>query len=138
VGGGRWEITVAACQQTDPNWGNFLFDPETGKISVIDFGAANEYSEEFVRNYAKLVRAAVVYWFLCGATVAFVLSSTRLLLQIWAATRQDIDSMMDVSLKMGFLTGDESAAMKQVRQVFCTVFPCCLPVVSWASFCRRI
>jgi hypothetical protein len=34
--------------------------------------------------------------------------------QIWAATRRDIDAIMDVSLKMGFLTGDESAAMKQV------------------------
>lgn len=45
--------------QTDPNWGNFLYDPVTGKISVIDFGAANEYSETFVRDYAKLVRALV-------------------------------------------------------------------------------
>ena len=26
--------------QTDPNWGNFLYDPATGVLNLIDFGAA--------------------------------------------------------------------------------------------------
>lgn len=26
--------------QTDPNWGNFLYDPATGVVNLIDFGAA--------------------------------------------------------------------------------------------------
>jgi len=26
--------------QTDPNWGNFLYDPSTGVLNLIDFGAA--------------------------------------------------------------------------------------------------
>lgn len=29
--------------QTDPNWGNFLFDQERGVLNLIDFGAAKEY-----------------------------------------------------------------------------------------------
>jgi aarF domain-containing kinase len=26
--------------QTDPNWGNFLYDPSSGTLNLIDFGAA--------------------------------------------------------------------------------------------------
>jgi hypothetical protein len=29
--------------QTDPNWGNFLYDQQTGRLNLIDFGAAKEY-----------------------------------------------------------------------------------------------
>jgi aarF domain-containing kinase len=29
--------------QTDPNWGNFLYDTATGTLNLIDFGAAREY-----------------------------------------------------------------------------------------------
>ncbi|CAM9444311.1 unnamed protein product, partial [Laminaria digitata] len=44
--------------QTDPNWGNFLFDTETGKMSLIDFGACREYRKDFVDDYLRLVWAA--------------------------------------------------------------------------------
>lgn len=30
--------------QTDPNWGNFLYDQDSGVLNLIDFGAAKEYS----------------------------------------------------------------------------------------------
>ena len=36
--------------QTDPNWGNFLYDPKADKLNLIDFGASKEYPE--VRVYA--------------------------------------------------------------------------------------
>jgi aarF domain-containing kinase len=29
--------------QTDPNWGNFLYDAAGGVLNLIDFGAAKEY-----------------------------------------------------------------------------------------------
>lgn len=31
--------------QTDPNWGNFLYDPEAHMLHLIDFGAAREYPQ---------------------------------------------------------------------------------------------
>ena len=44
--------------QTDPNWSNFLYDPEAKQLSLIDFGALREYSPFFVSRYMRLVKAA--------------------------------------------------------------------------------
>ena len=43
--------------QTDPNWGNFLYDEETGVMALIDFGAAREFPARFVGDYLRMVRA---------------------------------------------------------------------------------
>jgi aarF domain-containing kinase len=32
---------------TDPNFSNFLYDPESDKIKLLDFGATREFSVEF-------------------------------------------------------------------------------------------
>ena len=40
--------------QTDPNWGNFLYNQETGKIYLLDFGASREYSRKFVDHYIEV------------------------------------------------------------------------------------
>ncbi|GAA5911873.1 protein kinase COQ8 [Sporobolomyces salmoneus] len=45
--------------QTDPNWSNFLYNERTKKIELIDFGASQEYSEEFIETYGKLLTSAV-------------------------------------------------------------------------------
>lgn len=45
--------------QTDPNWGNFLFDSSTGKIQLIDFGASREYTKEFMDGWYRLLQAAL-------------------------------------------------------------------------------
>jgi len=37
--------------QTDPNWGNFLYDVGMKTTGLIDFGAAREYSKDFVDGY---------------------------------------------------------------------------------------
>jgi aarF domain-containing kinase len=76
--------------QTDPNWGNFLYDVGTKSTSLIDFGAAREYSKEFVDGYLRIV---------------------------WAAAIQDADTLMAQSLRMGFLTGDENALMLRAHQL---------------------
>ncbi|PSC71114.1 aarF domain-containing kinase 4 [Micractinium conductrix] len=70
--------------QTDPNWGNFLYDPATGTINLIDFGAAKDYSPHFVSDYLRMVRACA---------------------------DRDRPEVIERSTSLGFLTGDESAVM---------------------------
>ena len=70
--------------QSDPNYGNFLYDNQTKKINLIDFGAAREYSKVFVDGYMSLV---------------------------WAAANVDKDKVLQVSKDVGFLTGDETSEM---------------------------
>lgn len=41
--------------QTDPNWGNFLYDEKTRVINLIDFGAARDYPKHFVDDYLRMV-----------------------------------------------------------------------------------
>ncbi|RLO03320.1 hypothetical protein DYB28_013010, partial [Aphanomyces astaci] len=71
------ELFVWRFMQTDPNWSNFLYDPESGKIGLIDFGAARAYPKEFVDTYFDIV---------------------------WGAAQLDAKAMMDSSFKLGFLT----------------------------------
>jgi len=70
--------------QTDPNWGNFLYDPPTDLIHLIDFGAAKEYSPQFVDEYLEMVKGCA---------------------------EKDAKSIVDKSTALGFLTGDESKVM---------------------------
>ena len=46
--------------QTDPNFANYRYRPETGEIVLLDFGATRHFKAAFVNNYKKLLRAAVV------------------------------------------------------------------------------
>ncbi|MBP7844429.1 MAG: AarF/ABC1/UbiB kinase family protein [Proteobacteria bacterium] len=41
--------------QTDPNFANFLFKPETQQLVVLDLGATRDYSREFITDYQKLL-----------------------------------------------------------------------------------
>ena len=75
--------------QTDPNWGNFLFDPSTHTLHLIDFGAARSYSDTFTKNYLKIV---------------------------WAASNNDVATMMDVSHEMKFLEGGENETMLEAHK----------------------
>jgi tRNA A-37 threonylcarbamoyl transferase component Bud32 len=45
--------------QTDPNFANYLVEPETGRLLLLDFGATREYEAAFVAHYADLCRAVV-------------------------------------------------------------------------------
>eukprot|EP00547_Thalassionema_nitzschioides_P009793 CAMPEP_0194228314 /NCGR_PEP_ID=MMETSP0156-20130528/43309_1 /TAXON_ID=33649 /ORGANISM="Thalassionema nitzschioides, Strain L26-B" /LENGTH=627 /DNA_ID=CAMNT_0038960825 /DNA_START=68 /DNA_END=1951 /DNA_ORIENTATION=+ len=78
------ELFVWRFMQTDPNWGNFLYDVGTRRTSLIDFGAAREYPKEFVDGYLRIV---------------------------WANANRDEEVLMDLSHKMGFLTGKENDIM---------------------------
>ena len=88
------ELFVWRFMQTDPNWGNFLYDVRTRTTYLIDFGAAREYDEEFVRGYLNVVVANA---------------------------NRDEKTLIDESIRMGFLTGDESAVMMEAHKLsgFC-------------------
>ena len=70
--------------QTDPNWGNFLYDVGSGRTALIDFGATCRYDKEFVDGYLRIV---------------------------WANANRDERTLMEMSHKMGFLTGEENKEM---------------------------
>ncbi|CDF41298.1 unnamed protein product [Chondrus crispus] len=78
------ELFVLAFQQSDPNWSNYLYDMESGKLNLIDFGAARPYEEPFLMRYLALIRA-------CAA--------------------RDRQAVIDHSVALGFLTGEESKEM---------------------------
>ena len=45
--------------QTDPNFANYFYDAEDGRLRLLDLGAAREYDPAFVACYARLCRAAL-------------------------------------------------------------------------------
>ena len=78
------ELCDFAFMQTDPNWTNFLFNPTTNKLELLDFGAAREYPQKFIAPYIRTLRAA---------------------------SRGDRDTIYQLSIELGYLTGHESKAM---------------------------
>jgi aarF domain-containing kinase len=45
--------------QTDANFANFLFRPESGELVLLDFGATRTYPDEFRRRYRDLLTATL-------------------------------------------------------------------------------
>jgi len=78
------EITEFKYMQTDPNWTNFLYNAETNKLELLDFGASREYPDEFIVTYSRLLAAA---------------------------SKSDKATVRDLSIELGYLTGHESKAM---------------------------
>lgn len=82
------ELFTMRCMQTDPNWSNFLYDPDSKKLMLIDFGSTRFYTKEFMDNYLKVTIAA---------------------------TKLDRAEVLRVSETMGFLTGYETKAMQDAH-----------------------
>lgn len=82
------EITEFRYMQTDPNWTNFLFNSDTQKLELLDFGASREYPEEFIDKYTRLLEAA---------------------------SRSDKKQVIELSVQLGYLTGEESKAMRDAH-----------------------
>ncbi|OAL51027.1 ubiquinone biosynthesis protein-like protein coq-8 [Pyrenochaeta sp. DS3sAY3a] len=78
------EIVEFKFMQTDPNWSNFLYNAQKQKIELLDFGASRDFPDKFVEPYIKV---------------------------LIAASKGDRDSIRDLSLELGYLTGSESTAM---------------------------
>ncbi|KAF1933501.1 ABC1-domain-containing protein [Didymella exigua CBS 183.55] len=78
------EIVEFKFMQTDPNWTNFLFNAKDKKVELLDFGASRDYPDEFVEPYINV---------------------------LIAASKEDRTAIRDLSLELGYLTGEESTAM---------------------------
>mmetsp|Transcript_30247 Transcript_30247/g.33990 ORF Transcript_30247/g.33990 Transcript_30247/m.33990 type:complete len:716 (-) Transcript_30247:256-2403(-) len=84
------ELFVWRLMQTDPNWGNFLYDVGTGTTTLIDFGATREFPKSFVDGYLRIV---------------------------WASANRDENTLMTQSREMNFLTGEENEIMLNAHKL---------------------
>ncbi|XP_045184987.2 atypical kinase COQ8B, mitochondrial-like [Mercenaria mercenaria] len=82
------ELFEFKLMQTDPNWSNFFYNPETEKIVLLDFGATREFSTKFVDGYIRIIKAA---------------------------SDNDRDGVLKYSQDLGFLTGYESKEMEKAH-----------------------
>ncbi|KAB2003214.1 hypothetical protein ERO13_D11G110800v2 [Gossypium hirsutum] len=82
------ELFVFRFMQTDPNWSNFLYDEATKTINLIDFGAARDYPKRFVDDYLRMVMACA---------------------------NNDRAAVIEMSQRLGFLTGKESEVMLEAH-----------------------
>lgn len=78
------EICEFRYMQTDPNWTNFLYNSATNRLELLDFGASRAYPASFISTYLRV---------------------------LLAASRNDRETLHDLSVKLGYLTGYESPAM---------------------------
>ncbi|KAK7520924.1 ubiquinone biosynthesis protein-like protein coq-8 [Phyllosticta citriasiana] len=78
------ELVEFRFMQTDPNWTNFLYNGQDRKIELLDFGASRDYPREFTDPYVKT---------------------------LIAASKNDRETIRDLSIELGYLTGSESKDM---------------------------
>ena len=53
------ELFEFGLMQTDPNFANYLYDPDTRQIVLLDFGAARDLPPTIVEGYRRLLRAGI-------------------------------------------------------------------------------
>lgn len=53
------ELFEFRVMQTDPNFANYLFQPQSGRVVLLDFGATHRFSAAFVNHYARITRAVI-------------------------------------------------------------------------------
>ncbi|XP_037809181.1 atypical kinase COQ8B, mitochondrial [Lucilia sericata] len=82
------ELFELQCMQTDPNWSNFLYDADSRRLMLIDFGSTRFYQKEFIRNYRNVIMCAV---------------------------NNNRQGVLEISRDMGFLTGYETKQMEEAH-----------------------
>jgi predicted unusual protein kinase regulating ubiquinone biosynthesis (AarF/ABC1/UbiB family) len=53
------ELFEFRVMQTDPNFANYLYQPESGRVVLLDFGATMRFPPAFVENYRRITRAVI-------------------------------------------------------------------------------
>jgi predicted unusual protein kinase regulating ubiquinone biosynthesis (AarF/ABC1/UbiB family) len=53
------ELFEFRVMQTDPNFANYLVQPATGRVVLLDFGATRVFTSGFVANFARITRGVI-------------------------------------------------------------------------------
>lgn len=53
------ELFEFRVMQTDPNFANYLYQPKSGRLVLLDFGATRHFGARFALNYARISRAVI-------------------------------------------------------------------------------
>jgi len=53
------ELFEFRTMQSDPNFANYLYQPETDRVVLLDFGSTVSFKEKFTRRYAQIARAMI-------------------------------------------------------------------------------
>ncbi len=53
------ELFEFRTMQTDPNFANYLWQPDTGRVVLLDFGSTTQFDEQFVDAYRRITCAAI-------------------------------------------------------------------------------
>ena len=53
------ELFEFRVMQTDPNFANYLYQPDSGRVVLLDFGATMRFPAAFVANYVRITRAVI-------------------------------------------------------------------------------
>ena len=77
------ELFEFRVMQTDPNFANFLYEPKSGRLALLDFGATRDFEPDFVANYARISRVVI---------------------------DGDRDAVAREALRIGYVDADDSAA----------------------------
>jgi aarF domain-containing kinase len=79
------ELFEMGIMQSDPNPSNFTYNPQSDQLNLFDFGATHIYRKEFLENYYAIISGSV---------------------------NQNQEQIWRSSLKTGFVTNEENAAMR--------------------------
>jgi len=53
------ELFEFRTMQSDPNFANYLYQPETDRVVLLDFGSTVSFEEKFTHRYAQIARAMI-------------------------------------------------------------------------------
>jgi predicted unusual protein kinase regulating ubiquinone biosynthesis (AarF/ABC1/UbiB family) len=53
------ELFEFRVMQTDPNFANYLYQPDSGRVVLLDFGATMRFPRPFAQNYMRITRAVI-------------------------------------------------------------------------------
>jgi predicted unusual protein kinase regulating ubiquinone biosynthesis (AarF/ABC1/UbiB family) len=53
------ELFEFRVMQTDPNFANYLYQPESGRVALLDFGATQRFDPALVDHYGRITRSVI-------------------------------------------------------------------------------
>jgi predicted unusual protein kinase regulating ubiquinone biosynthesis (AarF/ABC1/UbiB family) len=80
--------------QTDPNFANYLFDPQKERVALLDFGSVRRFTKGFTETYRRFIVASV---------------------------EEDPAALFDSALELGFLRGGEPSIELEMFSRLCAL-----------------